>query len=63
VEARPKPSALVELASNSFNHHVHGRDGFQALAALVDGCGCHDLQYGHLDEAIAWFEALAATPA
>lgn len=63
VEARPKPSALVELASNSFNHHVHGRAGFQALAALVDECGCHDLQYGHLDEAIAWFEALAATPA
>jgi len=63
VVQRPKASALVELASNSFNHHVHGRAGFRALASLVDDCGCHDLEYGHLDEAIAWFDRLAATPA
>lgn len=62
VQERAKASTLVELASNSFNHHVHGRAGFQALATLVDECGCHDLQYGHLDEALAWFSALAATP-
>ncbi len=62
VQERPKANALVELASNSFNHHVHGRAGFQALATLVDECGCYDLQYGHLDEAIAWFAALAASP-
>ncbi|MGE0098424.1 MAG: HprK-related kinase A [Hydrogenophaga sp.] len=59
VAARGKASALVELASNSFNHHVHGRAGFDALVALVDRCDCHDLSYGQLDEAIAWFSQLA----
>ncbi|MCW5654652.1 HprK-related kinase A [Hydrogenophaga sp.] len=59
ITERPRASALVELASNSFNQHVHGRDGFQALARLVDGCACHDLAYGQLDEAIAWFNAQA----
>ena len=63
VQERPKAHALVELASNSFNHHVHGRAGFQALATLVDECGCYDLRYGHLREAIAWFSVLADTPA
>jgi HprK-related kinase A len=61
VVERPKARALVELASNSFNHHVHGRTGFQALVDLVDRCACHDLQYGHLDEAIAWFSELSAS--
>lgn len=61
VVERPKARALVELASNSFNHHVHGRAGFQAMVDLVDRCGCHDLQYGHLDEAIAWFSELSAS--
>ncbi|QHE86392.1 HprK-related kinase A [Hydrogenophaga sp. BPS33] len=63
VQDRPKAHALVELASNSFNHHVHGRAGFQALARLVDECGCYDLEYGNLDEALAWFSALADMPA
>jgi HprK-related kinase A len=60
VEPRPKARALVELASNSFNHHVHGRAGFDALAQLVDRCQCFDLRYGHLPEALAWFDALEA---
>lgn len=60
VEPRPKARALVELASNSFNHHVHGRTGFEALAQLVDRSQCFDLQYGHLPEALAWFDALEA---
>lgn len=59
VQERPKASTLVELASNSFNHHVHGRAGFQALASLVDGGGCHDLEYSQLDEALAWFSELS----
>ncbi len=60
VSPRAPSSALVELASNSFNHHVHGRAGFEALVALVDRCYCHDLVYGQLDEAIEWFSQLAA---
>jgi len=58
VAERSKPKALVELASNSFNHHVHGRAGFEALAQLVDRCACFDLSYGDLDQALAWFDAL-----
>lgn len=58
VLPRPKARALVELASNSFNHHVHGRAGFEALALVVDRCACFDLSYGHLPEALAWFDAL-----
>ncbi|MDP2263600.1 MAG: HprK-related kinase A [Hydrogenophaga sp.] len=60
VEPRPKARALVELASNSFNHHVHGRAGFEALAHLVDRSQCFELRYGHLAEALAWFDALEA---
>lgn len=58
VGDHPKSRALVELASNSFNHHVHGRAGFEALAQLIERCACHDLAYGSLDDALAWFDAL-----
>lgn len=58
VQPHPKPEALVQLASNSFNQHVHGRRGFEALAALIDRCDCYDLSYGDLDQALAWFDAL-----
>jgi HprK-related kinase A len=58
VEVRPKSRALVELASNSFNHHVHGKQGFEMLADLVDRCPCFDFRYGDLDQALAWFAAL-----
>jgi HprK-related kinase A len=59
VAERPKASSLIQLAGNSFNHHVHGRIGFTALADMVDDSTCYDLSYGHLDEAIEWFAELA----
>ncbi|CDN87093.1 MULTISPECIES: HprK-related kinase A [Hydrogenophaga] len=55
---RPKPQTLVELASNSFNHHVHGPRGFECLADLVDGCEAFDLSYSQLDDATTWFDSL-----
>ena len=58
VRARTKSAALVDLASNSFNQHVHGRVGFQSLVRLVDGCDSFDLRYSQLDQALAWFDAL-----
>jgi HprK-related kinase A len=61
VRDHPKARALVELTSNSFNHNVHGRAGFEALAQLVDQCACHDLEYSRLEDALAWFDALEAT--
>lgn len=60
---RPKAQALVELASNSFNHQVHGRAGFEALVRVVDRSACHDLHYGDLAAALAWFDALQVAPA
>jgi HprK-related kinase A len=54
----PKAQALVSLASNSFNQHVHGRRGFNALADLIERCHVFELHYSSLDEAIAWFERL-----
>ncbi|MBA4260799.1 MAG: HprK-related kinase A [Comamonadaceae bacterium] len=58
VTERPKAQALVELASNSFNHHVHGRAGFEALSRVTDRSDCHDLRYGDLDQALRWFSEL-----
>lgn len=58
VSTRPKHEGLLELHRNSFNHHVHGRGGFDALSDLVDRCGVYDLNYSQLDEALAWFDRL-----
>lgn len=63
VAPRPMANALVDLTANSFNHHVHGRSGFEALTRLVDQCSCHDLEYSLLDEALAWFDTLAESSA
>jgi HprK-related kinase A len=59
---RSKASTLVELGNNSFNIHVHGRSGFDALVQLVDGARCFDFEYSQLDEALPWFDALFANP-
>lgn len=62
VRDHPKSQALVALASNSFNHHVHGRTGFEAVADLIERCACHDLEYASLEDALGWFDALEAQP-
>ncbi|MBK1682294.1 HprK-related kinase A [Rhodoferax fermentans] len=60
VAVNPKPGSLMQLAENSFNQHVHGRQGFEALARLVDQSDCYSLTYSQLDEALAWFDTLTA---
>lgn len=60
TEAISRPQAVVELASNSFNYHVHGRRGFESLVAAVERCDTLRLTYGDLDEVTAWFDALGA---
>lgn len=62
VQARTKATTVVELARNSFNQHVHGRTGFEALVRLVDACDSFDLRYSQLDQALAWFDALQPPP-
>jgi len=58
--AHPRPQALVELASNSFNQHLHGRAGFEALCDLIEHSQVFDLSYSSLDEALPWFRELAS---
>jgi HprK-related kinase A len=58
VQPHPKGDALIALASNSFNQHVHGRQGFLAMADMVQSCGVFDLRYSQLDDALAWFDGL-----
>lgn len=62
VQARTKATTVVELARNSFNQHVHGRTGFEALVRLVDACDSFDLRYSQLDQALAWFDTLQPPP-
>lgn len=58
VTERAKSTSLLDLASNSFNHHIHGRAGFEALVRVVDRSDCFDLRYSQTVEALAWFDAL-----
>ena len=58
MQPRAKATTVVELARNSFNQHVHGRAGFEALVRMVDACDSFDLRYSQLDQALDWFDAL-----
>lgn len=60
--SRPKAQSLMQLTENSFNQHVHGRCGFDAMADLVDRCDCYNLSYSQLDEALDWFDRLPTPP-
>jgi HprK-related kinase A len=51
--------AFMKLADNAFNYHLHGRTGFDVLAALVEACQCYEFSYGDLEEAVRTFDALA----
>jgi HprK-related kinase A len=53
-----KAATFIELANNAFNYHIHGRRGFELLAAMVDRCACLSLIYNDLDAAIALFDKL-----
>jgi HprK-related kinase A len=55
----PKAQAFMRLVDNAFNYHVHGRRGFDVLAALVERCECYTFTYSKLADAAAVFERLA----
>jgi HprK-related kinase A len=57
----PKARAFMEMVNSGFNYSVHGRNGFAALARVVDRCECHTFAYGDLEEAATLFDALATT--
>lgn len=55
---KEKGQTLMGLAENSFNYHIHGSNGFQALKRLVDATACAELNYSRLDDAITCFDSL-----
>jgi len=55
-----KAQGLLRAADNAFNYSVLGRTGFEALARLVDGCGCYEFVYSDLTEAVEHIERLPA---
>ena len=62
LEPLPKAQAHLLLAEQAFNYDIHGADGFEATADLVDGAGCWAFTYSRLGDAIGVFDALAAEP-
>lgn len=59
----PKARMLLLLAEQSFNYDLHGRDGFEATAGLVDPCECFEFIYSSLDAAVLCIQQMAdSTP-
>ncbi len=54
----PKGSAFMKMAENTFNYHVTGSAGFNALGDLIDTCSTYSLTYQYLDDALAVMEDL-----
>jgi HprK-related kinase A len=52
LEPMPKARAFMDLVDSAFNYHVHGRDGFAALARLVDQVDCYSFSYSRLEDAV-----------
>lgn len=50
---RSRGTSLIALAENAFNYQVHGRPGFDRLAAIAAACRCADFAYSDLGEAVA----------
>lgn len=57
---RAKADAMLQLSRNAFNSGVAAREGFHALADLVDASDCYDFEYSLLDEAVSIFDELAS---
>jgi len=54
----PKGRAFMQLADSAFNYSLHGRNGFELLAQIVEACACYELAYGELEEALRICERL-----
>ena len=53
-------SAFMQLVESAFNYGMHGRRGFETLAAFVEASDCLEFRYGgDLDAAVRSFETLA----
>jgi HprK-related kinase A len=54
-----RSQTFMALMGQTFNYHVHGREGFAILASLVEGCEGFEFTYSQLDEAVSLFDQLA----
>ncbi len=53
---REKGKTFLEIAENSFNYSMLGRDGFEAMGRLIGGCSCYDFEYSDLADAVRVFD-------
>ncbi|MBS0445810.1 MAG: HprK-related kinase A [Proteobacteria bacterium] len=60
LEPLSRARAFMRLVDNAFNYQVHGRRGFDVLAALIERCDCYTFTYSALADAATVFERLAA---
>lgn len=60
MERNDRSETLILMAEQSFNYHIHGERGFDAMVALVGCSSCYRFTYSDLDEADAAFTALAS---
>jgi HprK-related kinase A len=60
LEPHPRGDSLVQLASNSFNNQVLGKQGFETLVNLQERTESFDFRYSRLEEAISTFADLCA---
>ena len=54
--------AFLELHKSTFNYHLHGRVGFQALGDMVARSHCYTFRYSRLQEAVQAFDELPQAP-
>ena len=60
LEPLGKAAAFMQLVENAFNYSMHGRAGFERLAALIEASACYRFTYGgELDAATQAIAALA----
>jgi HprK-related kinase A len=56
LEPVSKCEAFMRLIEYSFNYHVTGVRGFQAVGKMLDDCETYRFSYSDLEEAIALFD-------
>ena len=55
--------AMVRLVESSFNYSIHGRQGFELLADVVERCDCYEFTYSRLTEAVELFDRIGTADA
>jgi HprK-related kinase A len=60
VEAMSRARTVMHLADNSFNYNLHGRNGFESLASIVDRAPCVTLRYSGLEDGVQTIDRLVS---